>query len=274
MKNQIRHFVNNYSINPYSNFLKSSFFAAQKVRWDLTRDAAVSRSNLRRIRSRFDRKKVIIICNGPSLLKINFDLLENCGYYTIGLNKINLLFDRTDFRPHAIVAVNPYVIEQNRDYYSSTSIPLYLEQKSARSFGLNATKNRTLLFSSEGFPGFSRDIAYSVAQGATVTYVAMQLAYFMGFTQVALIGCDHNFDTKGPDHKVVIASNKDPNHFDPRYFAGGVPWQLPSISESEESYIRAKRFFGYDNRFIYNCTVGGKLEIFQRITLEEFVSMP
>ena len=239
----------------------------------MSRDAFVSRSNLDNIKDSYAGKKAIILCNGPSLLKVNFDLLSNAKIYTIGLNKINLLFDKTDFRPNAIVAVNRYVIEQNKDYYMNSSIPLYLDQKAARSFAISASKNRSLLYSSDRYPGFSEDIRYTVCQGSTVTFVAMQLAYFMGFKQVALVGCDHSFATKGPDHKLVSAANEDPDHFDPRYFAGGVPWQLPSIAESEESYMRAKRFFGYDNRMIYNCTVGGRLEVFPRLTVEEFLSL-
>lgn len=273
MNSFLKKIINKESVNPYSNVLRSSRHTLQKIHWDLSRDAFVSRSNLNFIKNRFAGEKAIIMCNGPSLLKVNFDLLLNAKVYTIGLNKINLLFDKTDFRPNAIVAVNPYVIEQNKDYYMNSSIPLYLDQKAARRFSISATKNRSLLFSSGGYPGFSGDIRYSVCQGATVTFVAMQLAYFMGFKQVALVGCDHNFATKGPDHKLVSAENEDPNHFDPKYFAGGVPWQLPSIAESEVSYIRAKRFFEYDNRMIYNCTVGGKLEVFPRLTLERFLSL-
>ena len=122
-----------------------------------------------------------------------------------------------------------------------------------------------------GAPGFSTNPKYAICQGATVTYVALQLAYSFGFKHVALIGCDHSFHTKGPDHKLVKSGETDPNHFDPTYFSGGMPWQLPSIDESEESYLRANRFYKYDRRKIYNCTVGGMLDIYPRISLEQFL---
>ena len=121
---------------------------------------------------------------------------------------------------------------------------------------------------------FSCDPRVSIHQGATVTYVALQIAYYLGFSKVALVGCDHNFATKGPAHKLVVSGETDPNHFDPRYFSGGDLWQLPSIAESEESYLRAKRFYEYDQRIIYNCTFGGKLELYPRISLDNFLSMP
>ncbi len=60
----------------------------------------------------------------------------------------------------------------------------------------------------------------------------MQLAFHMGFKEVALVGCDHSFATKGPAYKTVIAGKEDPDHFDPNYFSGGVKWDLPSIAAS------------------------------------------
>src|SRR3546814_18681708 len=72
------------------------------------------------------------MCNGPSLLETDFDLLHRSGVFTLGLNKVNLLFDRTSLRPSAIVAVNPYVIEQNAAFYNDTEIPLYLDRYAMR----------------------------------------------------------------------------------------------------------------------------------------------
>ena len=256
-------------IYPPLNLLRSIRETAKYAVWSLSRDKKLSTKNLVKSANHYSNKKAVILCNGPSLLKSNLKLLENT--FTFGLNKINLLFDNSDFRPSAIVAVNPYVIDQNRDFYKTTDIPLFLDQKAARSVGIHANSSRTLLFSSSGFPGFSTNSIYSVNQGATVTYVALQLAYFFGFTKVALIGCDHNFQTKGPDHKLVKAEKEDANHFDPRYFSAGMPWQLPSITESEESYMKAKRFYSMHHRQIFNCTSGGFLELYPRITLEDFL---
>ena len=41
---------------------------------------------------------------------MNLDQLE--GVFTIGLNKINLLFEYSKFRPSCIVAVNKFVIDR------------------------------------------------------------------------------------------------------------------------------------------------------------------
>ena len=41
--------------------------------------------------------------------------------------------------------------------------------------------------------GFSKHPHFRIWEGGTVTYVAIQLARFMGFSKIILIGVDHNF---------------------------------------------------------------------------------
>ena len=113
----------------------------------------------------------------------------------------------------------------------------------------------------------------SLFQGHTVTYVAMQLAYHMGFSEVGLIGCDHHFKTEGPSNKTVVSGEVDLNHFHPKYFADGVKWDLPDLLGSEYHYEYANKVFKQDGRKIVNCTEGGKLEIFERLPLQEFINL-
>ena len=56
---------------------------------------------------------------------------------------------------------------------------------------------------------FSKNVARCLYGGSTVTYIAMQLAYFMGFNTVILVGVDHKFTTKGPAHKLVQSTSQD-----------------------------------------------------------------
>ena len=206
----------NIIINPYKNAISSFLESARKLKWDLNLNSRISKNNLSLLKDSHKNEKAVIICNGPSLRNMNLDELENI--FTFGLNKINLLFEYSKFRPSCIVAVNKFVIEQNRDFFQSTEIPHFLDSNAAIRNKLFSNSRRTLLFSSNGYPGFSGDPRYAVSQGSTVTYVAMQLAYFMGFKEITLIGCDHNFYTKGPAHKVVMGKDIDKNHFDERYF--------------------------------------------------------
>ena len=119
---------------------------------------------------------------------------------------------------------------------------------------------------------FSRDCSMNVYQGGTVTYVALQLAFHMGFSRGALVGCDHNFATKGPSNKTVVATGPDQSHFDPNYFADGIKWQLPDLFESEVSYKMARAMYEEYGRSLVNCTENGNLDIFERQNLVKFLN--
>ena len=241
----------------------------RKLAWDLTLSGFKSRQRLAGKKNIHQGKKAIILCNGPSLNNVDFELLQKSGVYTIGLNKINLLFDRTTFRPDLIVAVNKHVIEQNTDFYNETPIELVLD-----SFGTASVKQRSnvnFVYSAPFQLRFARDITGAICQGYTVTYAATQIAYHLGFTEVALVGCDHSFATKGSANMTVEAGKTDPNHFSDKYFSDGVKWQLPDLLGSEIHYKLAREYFEADNREILNCTEGGLLDIFKRKTLSQFL---
>lgn len=254
------------AINPYRHAFG---LMKRRFRWDLNLEALVSRRKMRKIQNSHIGEKCVILCNGPSLLHVDFEELKQSNVYTFGLNKINLLFDKTEFRPSCVVSVNKEVIEQNSAFFNSTEIPLFIN---CHKKDIIKRREDVIFFHPVNIRGFSRDCSMSLFTGFTVTYVAMQLAFHLGFFEVALVGCDHNFATKGPANATVASGESDPNHFDPKYFSGGVNWQLPDISGSEYAYTMANSVFEGFGRKIYNCTVGGKLEVFERKCLSDFLS--
>jgi hypothetical protein len=256
------------TVNPY---LSGTGMILRRLRWDLRLQSFVSRRRLRRIRDSHAGGRAVILCNGPSLANVDFGELEASGVYCFGLNKINLLFDRVTFRPASIVAVNPYVIEQNAGFFNATDIDLFLDSK-ALTRGLVTPGPNKIFLHETSHRVFARDVSISIFQGATVTVVALQLAFHMGFSRVALVGADHNFAVKGAANKTVTSQGRDESHFDPNYFSGGVKWQLPDLFESEVWYGRARQVYEAFDRQIVNCTGGGKLEVFERLPLAEFLS--
>jgi hypothetical protein len=98
-----------------------------------------------------------------------------------------------------------------------------------------------------------------------VTYIALQLAFFLGFDPVILVGMDHNFETKGAPNETIVAQGKDRDHFDSRYFADGFRWQLPDLELSERAYTMARDAYQAAGRTVLDATVGGKLTIFPKV---------
>lgn len=255
------------ALNPYR---MAARFVLRRLRWDLHPQSWRSRRVLRSWRDRFGQepKRAVILCNGPSLLKVDFDHLTRSGVFCIGLNKVNLLFAKTAFRPQCVVAVNPFVIEQNADFFNETSLPLFLD---THAVDFVRPRPNVAYLHSNPFHYFARDASISIFQGYTVTYVALQLAFHFGFREVALVGADHSFVEKGPGSMTVVSGQHDPSHFDSNYFAGGMKWQLPDLFESEVGYTMARNTFEAFGGRVVNATVGGKLEVFERQTLEDFL---
>ncbi len=103
---------------------------------------------------------------------------------------------------------------------------------------------------------------------ATVTNVALQLAYHMGVQQAILIGVDHNFVSKGPANATVVSEGDDPNHFSPAYFGKGFRWQPPDLETSEIGYRLARRAYEQAGRQVLDATIGGKLTIFEKVAYD------
>ncbi len=253
------------ALNPYR---VAASFVLRRLRWDMHPQSWRSRRVMRSWQDRFPKGKAVILCNGPSLLNVDFDLLSRSNTFCFGLNKINLLFSKTSFRPNCIVAVNPFVIEQNAPFFNETELPLFLD---THAVGFVEPRPNVAYLHSNPFHFFARDCALSIFQGYTVTFVALELAFHLGFREVALVGADHTFAEKGPGSMTVVSGAHDSNHFDPTYFSGGMKWQLPDLFESEVGYTMARNVFQAFGGRVVNASVGGKLEVFERQTLEEFL---
>jgi len=232
--------------------------------WHLSRPALVSKWRLEQYRNIHAGERCFIIGNGPSLQQMDLSNLKN--EYTFGMNRIYLMFDKLGFESTYFASVNTLVIEQCGADIAQLQMPKFISWRSREHipFTDNLMFLRTM-YGVGNFPFFSTDLAETVWEGATVTYVAMQIAYFMGFSQVILIGVDHNFATKGAPNTTITSTGDDPDHFDPNYFGKGFRWQLPDLDTSEFAYTVARYVYESDKREIFDATVGGKLQVFRKV---------
>jgi 6-hydroxymethylpterin diphosphokinase MptE-like len=232
-----------------------------------------SAARLQRLRDRHRNRRCFIIGNGPSLRDMDLSPLRD--EITFGLNRVYLLFEKLGFDTTFLVSVNRLVVEQSGQEIMAAPVEEVFLAWSARDLVRSAENGeRPILVRSHLRPGFSSDASKGIWEGATVTYVAMQLAYHMGIRDVILIGVDHSFATKGPPHQVVTSSAQDPNHFDPNYFGPGYRWQLPDLETSEFAYRLARHAFERDGRAIRDATVGGKLTVFPRVDFASLFGQP
>jgi hypothetical protein len=206
-------------------------------------------------------QRCFILGNGPSLKQTDLGRLR--GEFTFGLNRIYLLFPEMGFPTTYLVTVNRLVLEQCAQEIAAAPVTKFLPWSSRRLFP--ATPSAGIFIRSDcAKPGFAVDACKPMWAGATVTYAAMQLAYYIGFSEVILVGVDHSFTTQGRPHAAVVSQGDDPNHFAPNYFGKGFKWQLPDLETSEMAYSMARQAYEADGRKIIDATIGGKLTIFPK----------
>jgi hypothetical protein len=189
--------------------------------------------------------------------------------YTFGLNRIYLMFPELGFTTKWMVIVNDLVLEQCAADLAKLDVPMFVTWRARRLFH----GEEHVHFLDTDFTGpeaFSGELTGRIFEGFTVTNVALQLAFAMGFSEAILIGVDHNYTTKGPPNEKVVSQGDDPNHFAPGYFGKGFVWQLPDLMGSERGYRRARVAYEQAGRRVVDATVGGKLAIFPKV---EYVSL-
>jgi hypothetical protein len=240
----------------------------------------VYRSRLERLRGgRAPASTCVILGNGPSLQHVELDRLRHVP--TFAANGIYLAYPGTSFRPTFHVVEDHLVAEDragdlNRLHESIKLFPTYLaycmEDDGATIFYRHLIRPRAAANQFD----FSPDASECTYAGCTVTFSSLQLAYYLGFRRILLTGLDHNYALpvdvqQRRDYNVAVLDMKsdDPNHFNKDYFGKGKRWHDPQVEKMNEAYVCAREFFQCQGVEIYNCTVGGKLEVFPRARLED-----
>lgn len=220
----------------------------------------MSISPLTRFKNLHRGQRCVVVCNGPSLNRMDLGFLRN--EIVFGLNKIYLGLPKFGFYPRYLVAVNDKVIAQSADAYRKMTAIKFISDWGAHLLPANAF---TYHIRTEELPErFYRDITQGVRGGHTVTHAAFQIAYYMGFDEVVVIGMDHRFPSSGPPNAELHMQGADPNHFSPDYFRDQ-NWDAPNLVGSEHSYQVAHDIFQAEGRRIVDATLDGACTIFPKI---------
>jgi hypothetical protein len=239
------------------------------IAWNYSGVARANAEHLAGFKNLHQGQRCFIVANGPSLRKTDLNLLAN--EVTFGLNRIYLLFNEISFRPTYYITVNELILEQYSKEIQSLLMPKFLNWN-RRSF---FEAGRDLFFLKSKLvinDYFQPDISKPLVVGATVTFVALQLAYYMGFREVILVGLDHSYVEKGmPSQTEVREDTEDQSHFHPQYFPKGTKWQLPDLLRSEIDFSLARKAYEANGRKILDATIGGRCPVFDRVDYSSIV---
>jgi len=221
--------------------------------------------------NKYKGRRAFIIGNGPSLNKLDMTKLKD--EITFGVNSIFYNFDKMGFKPTFYIVEDRLVAQDRYKEINELTGMIKIFGEYTKKYHFQDKEDviwANVIVDYEEYPDyphFSEDAAKCIYTGGTVSYLCMQLAYYMGFDDVYMIGFDHSYtipsdaDVKGC---VITSNSDDPNHFHPEYFGKGKRWNDPRLDRMELAYRRTRQVFEQNSRKIFNATAGGKLEVFQR----------
>jgi hypothetical protein len=211
----------------------------------------------------------VIIGNGPSLKEAPRELLDK--HPTFGANKLFVLSDKYDdykgFVPSYYSCIDSLMIHDcterlMTDYKPpEVFVPRHFPVPGANYLNMRVANS------------FSENINDHVVYGGTVTFVNLQIAFYMGFQKAILVGVDHNYGkyNKKKPGKAFVATGEDDAHFDPDYFKDGRLYAAPELAAVERTFSIAKSVWGINGREIVNASARTELNVFPLVNAEDLL---
>lgn len=232
-----------------------------------------SKKDLKEFKNLYKDQRCFIVGNGPSLTSEDLEKLKD--EITFAANKIYNIFEQTEWRPTYYLVQDPTTLVNIRDRVQEVGTKkkfVSISAKLAASFDCDDCVYFYLNKDNYPYkkPFFSEDISKEIFEGYTVTYSSIQMAAFMGFKEIYLLGVDFNYSmTKNLNGEII--KNEGVNN----YFGGSKketePDSMPNLEYNMLAFKAAKSYADNKGIKIYNATRGGKLEVFERVNLDEIL---
>jgi hypothetical protein len=121
----------------------------------------------------------------------------------------------------------------------------------------------------DSLPPDALDLTQPIPPVQSVPVLALMIALYLGFDKIYLLGCDHSW----LDHY------GDSRHFYPETQVAWVAWggeawgsygeELRCIHELWTEYRHLRAYAERSGRQIYNATLGGRLDVFERVSFQD-----
>lgn len=204
-------------------------------------------------RRRYAGKRCFIIGNGPSLRMEDLDRLSENGEICFGMNVIHKAYKNTKWRPDFVCVKDPLVIVQNYESIKeNNSCPILINDKKLFYYW-ETDENEYPYRDIQEKVFFSEDIFAGCSSGASVSYTVIQIAAYMGFSEIYLLGLD--------------CSNWGA-HFNGDYWAEKEAFRDPDEARIFRAYQIAEEHSKAHGFRIFNATRGGCLEVFERVDFD------
>lgn len=257
------------AVFPAMNFIRYG----RKTLYRFTGEA----EKIRRLRNSHPGERCFIIGNGPSLAAADLDRLR--GEFCFAANGIYRIFPQTGWRPQVYLCVDGFMLRDIRDTVAALDLPLLLLLWEGRRYGLER-KNGHIVYINNYCPFLidrnrrrngirvSEDVSIYFAAGGTVTFTSIQLALYMGFAEIYLLGVDHRYSRVCSETGELIEHPEIVDYFD---HAPAAPYSIQNVATTTAAYRAAEEYARSHRSVIKNLTRGGALEVFERASFDEIV---
>lgn len=224
-------------------------------------------------------ERCFVIGNGPSLRAEDLQILHDNHIVTFASNRIFHIYDQTQWRPTYYVSEDLTILQSIQDTVANLPckarfLPInhkwdgYVDVADATWFYLDFTSDFKRTF------GLSLDITRGIRCCGTVTMSCIQLALYMGFTDIYLLGVDHNYSSYIDSTGNLVVDQTVKDYFSEDYDTDFKNIIKRDLSSTTRSYLSAEKLSRRDGGFrVYNATRGGKLEVFERVDFETLFNL-
>ena len=201
-------------------------------------------------------ERVFILGNGPSLNDTKFKLIKDEIFFVAnafhkGMKKFGIkpqywaIGDGKIYNEYYkdIMFVDTNLFLTHQALYSYLKRPVFKQNEPYLVKVTGKIKHK---------PNFSFDITKGIHIGGGIIPIILQISFYLGFKEMYLLGCDCG--SKGKPHHHFYKCKTQPRK---------------DYSDIFEIYKICRDALQLGNRKIYNSTVGGNLEVFERVDLEE-----
>ncbi len=237
--------------------------------WSETKEYLNAKRQVRRFKNKHKNQACVIVGNGPSLKAEDLTKLYELKIPTFACNRINLIFPQTDWRPTYYFMSDAKLVAQYSAEIDDVPENHRFFPKRYKNQIQKGTFYNEADFDFEKEGKFSLDAAEGIYPAGSVTTEMIQFAYYMGFSEIYLIGVDFSYAvTKKIDSKTYAYQGEN-NYFVKGYLKEGEVADMPNVRANLLGFHAAREAIGAQGRIIKNATRGGKLEVFERISLDK-----
>lgn len=220
-------------------------------------------------------ERCFILGNGPSLNAADCEKL--IGEYTFASNRIYAMFKETAWRPTYYMAIDrEFLSERGKELESYELGHMFIGSYCKHKFdkGLNEVTriycdrldfDIDLKAWNDRQAYISEDVSDHICPGHTVTFYAIQMAIYMGFREIYLLGVDNSYSVYLNKDGNVVRNDKVDDYFDRKKYMTST-YSVPA--SFDYAYGAAREYCDNHGIIIRNATRGGKLEVFERVDFD------